>query len=135
MTWVSGSASPQQLEFAEVFDRATTRAEGLVTALLQLGKAEAGIGPMDNVDLAEIVGYVAQRRLAAYTSTGLQSDSVRAPGRSLLEAEFLLLCADVGDDSLDLVVGDVLDGTVKRPDRRPRMPRERPSALQQVRRT
>ncbi len=70
----TSTASSGQLEFAEVIDRATTRAEGLVTALLQLGKAEAGVEHLDNVDLAEIVGDVVQRRIVAFTSAGLQID-------------------------------------------------------------
>ena len=68
----TSTASPEQLEFAEVIDRATTRAEGLVAALLQLGKAEAGVRRMDKVDLGEIVGDVVQRRIVAFTNAGLQ---------------------------------------------------------------
>ncbi|MGB0996307.1 MAG: sensor histidine kinase [Acidimicrobiales bacterium] len=68
----TSTASPEQLEFAEAIDRATTRAEGLVTALLQLGKAEAGVRRMDKVDLGEVVGDVVQRRIVAFTSAGLQ---------------------------------------------------------------
>ena len=68
----TSTASPEQLDFAEVIDRATTRAEDLVTALLQLGKAEAGLRRIDRVDLGEIVGDVVQRRVGAFTGAGLQ---------------------------------------------------------------
>ncbi len=68
----TSTASPEQLELVEVIDRATTRAEDLVAALLQLGKAEAGIRQLDHVDLGEIVGDVLQRRIVAFTGAGLQ---------------------------------------------------------------
>lgn len=121
----ASTASPEQLEFAEVIDRATTRAEGLVTALLQLGKAEAGVRRMDRVDLGEIVGDVVQRRIVAFTSAGLQieldlgeGDTAPVDGDAALLDVMALNLVDNAlnysrpDTSVDVSVMSGTDGTV-----------------------
>ncbi len=121
----TSTASPEQLEFAEVIDRATTRAEGLVTALLQLGKAEAGVRRMDKVDLGEIVGDVVQRRIVAFTSAGLQielglgdGDTAQVDGdAALLDAMALNLIDNAlnhsrPDTTVEMSVMSDNDGTV-----------------------
>ena len=119
------TASPEQLEFAEVIDRATTRAEGLVTALLQLGKAEAGVRRMDKVDLGEVVGDVVQRRIVAFTSAGLQieldlgeGDTAQVDGDAALLDVMALNLIDNAlshsrpDTSVEVSVMSETDGTV-----------------------
>ena len=121
----TSTASPEQLEFAEVIDRATTRAEGLVTALLQLGQAEAGVRRMDNVDLGEIVGDVVQRRIVGFTSASLQidldldeGDPARVDGDTALLDVMALNLIDNAlnhsrpDTSVDVSVRSETDGTV-----------------------
>ena len=121
----TSTASPEQLEFAEVIDRATTRAEGLVTALLQLGKAEAGVQRMNKVDLGEIVGNVVQRRVADFTGAGLQIDLDLSEGdtaqvdgdAALLDVMALNLIDNAlihsrPDTTVDVSVLSETDGTV-----------------------
>ncbi len=121
----TSTASPEQLEFAEAIDRAATRAEGLVTALLQLGKAEAGVRRLDSVDLGEIVGDVVQRRIVAFASVGLQieldleaGDASRVGGDpALLDVMALNLIDNAishsrPDTSVDVRVMSGTDGTV-----------------------
>ncbi len=121
----TSTASPEQLEFAEVIDRATTRAEGLVGALLQLGKAEAGVRRMDNVDLGEIVGDVVQRQIVAFTSAGLQieldlgeGDTAQVDGDAALLDVMALNLIDNAlnhsrpDTTVEMSVMSETDGTV-----------------------
>ncbi len=121
----TSTASPEQLEFAEAIDRATTRAEGLVTALLQLGKAEAGVRHLDDVDLGEIVGDIVQRQIVAITSAGLQieldlgeGDTAQIDGdAALLDIMALNLIGNAlshsrPDTSVEVSVMPETDGTV-----------------------
>jgi two-component system sensor histidine kinase VanS len=68
------ATSPEQLVLVDAIDAAARRSDRLVTSLLELNQAEAGIDHFEAVDLGELVGNLTVGHAPLFTAARLQLD-------------------------------------------------------------
>jgi len=68
------ATSPEQLVLVDAIDAAARRSDRLVTSLLELNQAEAGIDHFEAVDLGELVGNLTTEHAPLFTAARLQLD-------------------------------------------------------------
>lgn len=71
---MSPDISPEQLALVDAIDSAVGRSDRLVTSLLQLNQAEAGIDHFEAVDLGELIGDLTAESAALFTAARVQLD-------------------------------------------------------------